>query len=249
MLDLVSIITPAYNASKFIDQCVYSVINQSYMNWEMIIVDDYSDIYTKERIDHLAKLDKRIKPIYLKENVGAAQARNRAINIAQGRYIAFLDADDYWCRHKLEKQIKFMQEKDIAFSFTSYQPISEDGTKEFTIIKAPKKMTYNSYLKNTIIGCLTVIIDIHKVGHFKMPDIRSSHDMALWLLIMKRGFPAFGLNKNLARYRIVSNSNTSRKIKAMQDVWKVYREVEGLSFFYSFFCFLNYVFNALIKRL
>ena len=249
MFDLVSIITPAYNASKFIEQCVYSVINQSYMNWEMIIIDDCSDTQTKQKIEALAKLDKRIQPIYLKENVGAAQARNRAIKIAKGRYIAFLDADDYWCRDKLEKQIAFMQEKDIAFSFTSYQPVSEDGSKEFTIIKAPKKMTYNSYLKNTIIGCLTVIIDVHKVGCFKMPEIRSSHDMALWLLIMKKGFPAFGLNKNLARYRIVSTSNTSSKINAIQDVWKVYREIEGLSFFYSCFCFLNYVFNALIKRL
>ena len=142
-----------------------------------------------------------------------------------------------------------MNENEIAFSYTTYQFMSENGEDLSNIISAPEKMTYDSYLKNTIIGCLTVIIDREKSGEFEMPNIRSSHDMALWLLIMKRGFDAYGLDENLARYRIVSASNTSSKWRAAKDVWKIYREVEKLSFLYSSWCFLNYAFNALVKRI
>ena len=110
-------------------------------------------------------------------------------------------------------------------------------------------MTYHSYLKNTIIGCLTVIIDKEKTGDFQMPNIRSSHDMALWLLIMKRGFSAYGLDENLAYYRIVSNSNTSKKWKAAKEVWDVYRKVEKLNIIFSIYNFIGYAYNAIKKRM
>ena len=249
MNNLVSVITPSYNSSKFIDECINSVISQSYTNWELLIVDDCSDDNSKELLLNLEKRDERIKLTFLDNNIGAAHARNVAIQKAKGKYIAFLDSDDSWDSKKLDKQISFMVQNDIAFSFTSYQSISENGLDIISVIEAPYKMTYNNYLKNTIIGCLTVIIDREKVGDFEMPSIRSSHDMALWLLIMKRGFIAYGFNENLAKYRIVSSSNTSDKWAAAKDVWRVYRNLEKLSFFYSIWCFLNYAFNAIIKRI
>ena len=249
MSSLVSIITPSYNSSKFIKDCVDSVFSQTYKNWEMIIVDDCSKDNSKEIISELSTKDKRIKPIFLEKNVGAAEARNAAIRQSKGKYVAFLDSDDLWNPKKLEKQLSFMYENEIAFSYTNYQFISENGEDLSNIISAPEKMTYDSYLKNTIIGCLTVIIDREKSGEFEMPNIRSSHDMALWLLIMKRGFSAYGLDENLARYRIVSTSNTAIKWHAAKDVWKVYRQVEKLSFIYSAWCFVWYAFNALKKRI
>ena len=100
-----------------------------------------------------------------------------------------------------------------------------------------------------MIGCLTVVIDRDKTGNFEMPNIRSSHDMALWLLILKRGFKAYGLDKNLAKYRLVSTSNTASKWKAVLDVWIVYRKLEKLNLSYSIWCFVNYVFNAIKKRI
>jgi teichuronic acid biosynthesis glycosyltransferase TuaG len=245
----VSIITPSYNSSKFIEECVNSVVSQSYTNWELLIVDDFSKDISREVLATLVEKNKRIKLTFLDKNIGAAQARNIAIRKAKGRYIAFLDSDDIWEENKLEKQIKFMEKEDIAFSFTSYTPMSEDGSVSFPEIKAPNKIDYFAYLKNTIIGCLTVVIDREKVGSFEMPNIRSSHDMALWLLIMRRGFDAYGLNENLAKYRIVSTSNTANKWRAAKDVWKVYRQFEKLSFFYSIWCFLNYAFNAIIRRI
>ena len=249
MNSLVSIITPSYNSEKFIKQCIKSVIAQTYTNWEMLIIDDCSIDNSGEIIKSFAEKNKKIKNIFLENNVGAAEARNTAIRQAKGQYIAFLDSDDVWEPQKLEKQIKFMEGNDIAFSFTSYTPISEDGTISFSEIVAPTKVSYSSYLKNTIIGCLTVIIDKEKVGDFEMPIIKSSHDMALWLLIMKRGFTAYGIQESLAKYRIVSTSNTSNKLKIALDVWKVYREIEGLSLVYSAWCFVSYSVNAVKKRM
>jgi len=249
MSDLVSIIIPSFNSSKFIEECMKSVLIQTYTNWEMIIVDDCSKDNSRELILDLESKDKRITSILLKNNYGSAEARNIAIRQAKGKYIAFLDSDDIWNEDKLEKQIAFMSKNNIVFSFTSYQQISEDGIEKYSIMKAPKEITYHSYLKNTIIGCSTVVIDKDNSGEFDMPSIRSSHDMALWLLIMKRGFSAYGLNENLAYYRIVSTSNTSRKWKAAKDVWDVYRKEEDLNILYSIYCFLGYAFNAIKKRI
>ncbi len=245
----VSIITPSFNSSNFIEQSITSVISQTFKDWELLVVDDCSNDNSIKKIEKFTEIDNRIKLISLDENVGAAEARNIAIRKAKGRFIAFLDSDDVWKNDKLEKQLDFMQSKSFAFTFTAYQLMTEDGKMIRSIIAAPEYMTYKSYLRNTIIGCLTVMIDREKTGHFEMPNIRSSHDMALWLNLMKRGFNAYGLNESLAYYRIVSSSNTAKKWKAAKEVWEVYRNVEKLSLIYSIFNFIGYVYNAVKKRM
>ena len=245
---LVSIITPSYNSKNFIKETIDSVLAQTYQNWEMIIVDDKSNDDSVLHIENLIKHETRIKLISLSENIGAAMARNKALEVAKGKYIAFLDSDDVWLPQKLDKQLSFMQKNNYAFTFASYTPFSEDATIEYKNISVPEVLDYSAYCKNTIIGCLTVLIDKDRVGDFRMPNIRSSHDMALWLLIMKRGYRAYGLNKVLGKYRLVSTSNTSKKYKAAKEVWDVYRKVEKLSFFKSTWYFINYVYNALKKR-
>ena len=142
-----------------------------------------------------------------------------------------------------------MKDNNHAFIFSSYITFSEDGKDEFSLTKVPNKLDYSGYCKNTIIGCLTVIIDKEQVGEFKMPNIKSSHDMALWLLIMKRGFNAYGLNEPLAKYRLVTTSNTAKKYKVIFDVWKVYRDIEKINIFKSSWFFINYILNAILKRL
>ncbi len=249
MNNLVSIITPSYNSEKFIKETIDSVISQTYHNWEMIIVDDKSKDDSVSYIKDLIEEENRIKLIVLDVNAGAAKARNKALEVVKGRYIAFLDSDDIWMDNKLEKQLDFMQKNDYAFAFTAYIPFSEDGTEEYSVISVPLEIDYSGYCKNTIIGCLTVMIDKEKTGDFKMPNIKSSHDMALWLLIMKRGFKAYGLNEVLAKYRLVSTSNTSKKYKAVTDVWKVYREIEKISLIKSVWYFMHYMFNAIKKRI
>ena len=246
---LVSIVMPSYNSSFFIKEAIQSVLNQTYQYWELIIVDDCSQDQTYEIIENFAEIDSRIKIYALKRNVGAAEARNIALRAAKGRFIAFLDSDDTWLPEKLEIQIQFMLSRKIAFSFTSYHIINSNGNELNKVILVPEIIEYHTYLRNTIIGCLTVVIDKSKTGYFEMPNIKSSHDMALWLSIMKKGFKAYGINKVLASYRLVSSSNTANKFKAAKDVWKVYREIEKINLFFSIYYFMGYSWNALKKRL
>lgn len=247
--DLVSIITPSYNSEALIVDTIQSVLEQTYQNWELLIVDDFSKDSSVSIINRFVKKDSRIKLFALDKNVGAASARNVAISNARGQYIAFLDSDDVWGEDKLKKQLAFMNQNFYAFTFSDYYVMEEDGKRTGNIVRVPASLTYNQYLKNTIIGCLTVVIDRKQTGDFRMPLIKSSHDMALWLLIMKRGFKAYGLKEILAGYRLVSTSNSAKKWKAAKDVWKVYRKIERLSVVYAMYCFCGYVLHAVLKRI
>jgi len=249
MNELVSIITPCYNSEKFLDECISSVLNQTYQNWEMLIVDDNSSDNSSILINSYSKKDERIKPLYLNENIGAAMARNKAISIAKGRYIAFLDSDDIWLPKKLEIQINFMKKNNYSFVFASYSVISDDKNKSKHTIIAPERITYKKYLKNTIIGCLTVVLDMKKFKKIEMPNIRSSHDMALWLNLLKQEEFAYAIAQELAIYREHKSSNSSNKFRAIYDVWNVYRKHEKLNLFYSIYNFVFYAINAFLKRL
>ncbi|RPG52902.1 MAG: glycosyltransferase family 2 protein [Flavobacteriales bacterium TMED84] len=249
MKDKVSIITPCFNSAEYISDCIDSVVNQTYQNWEMIIIDDNSSDQSVKLIKKKKSTEGRIKLIELEENIGSAMARNEAIKAAKGRFIAFLDSDDKWYSNKLSIQIDYMKTNKIFFSFTSYDIINNNGNPTNNVISVPEKITYNQYLKNTIIGCLTVIIDTKNISIPLMKDIRTSHDMILWLDILKNERYAFGLNKVLASYRLSSNSNTKNKLFAAIDVWRVYRNYERLNIINSLYNFIHYSFNAIKKRI
>ena len=246
--DLVSIITPAYNAAEYIAETIESVLEQTYPKWEMLIVNDCSKDNTAEIVQSYAVKDKRIKLINLKQNSGAAAARNTAIQNAKGRYIAFLDSDDLWKKEKLQKQIEFIQKNVYAFTFTEYQYLKLNPDEKLRIIKVPKSLTYEQSLKNTIIGCLTVIVDRKQTGNFQMPLVRAGQDHLTWWLLMKRGFKAYGLQENLAEYRRVEGSISHNRFKAIKRHWKLYREYEKLSLIKSAYCFAWYALHAVKKH-
>jgi len=237
---LITIITPAYNAEHFITDAIESVLKQTYTDWEMIIVDDHSTDRTIEKVHAYIKQDDRITLIQLGENSGSAVARNRAINAARGRFIAFLDSDDLWVPEKLEKQLAFMLDRDIAFSFTEYARMKEDGGLLKSNIRAPETVDYNGLLKHCVIGCLTVMIDMDKTGWVQMIDLRERQDYVLWLTLTKKGFLAYGLPEELAIYRIVKNSISSNKLKMARRNWNVYRRIERQGFFQSIWYILHY---------
>lgn len=246
---IISIITPSFKSSLYIEKTILSVLNQSYQFFEMIIVDDSSPDNSADYIDSILP-DDRFKLIRLNENVGAAEARNIALKQAKGKYIAFLDSDDLWYPEKLEKQIKFMQDNELAFSYTSYDLINESGDKLNKVVKSVSSINFNGYMKNTIIGCLTVMIDRSKVKPFLMPNLRSSHDMALWGDIMRNNdIKAYGMPDILSSYRLVSTSNTANKKKAAKEVWKVYKDYFEFNIVRSSWFFINYAINAILKRL
>ncbi|MBP2076171.1 glycosyltransferase family 2 protein [Oceanobacillus polygoni] len=243
---LISVITPAYNAERFIGDTIDSVLDQTYANWEMVIVDDRSTDNTTSIVEEYRKRDNRIKLIVLEENSGSAVARNTAMENAKGRYIAFLDSDDRWLPEKLDKQLRFMQEKDIAFSFTTYVRILEDGTKTNAISTTPESVNYDDLMKRCVIGCLTVMLDRDKVGHLKMVNIRTRQDYVYWLTITKKGFLAYGLPEILAEYRLVGNSISSNKWKAAKRNWYVFRKIEKQSLPKSIWYFAHYVVRSIM---
>jgi teichuronic acid biosynthesis glycosyltransferase TuaG len=245
---LISIVTPTYNSERYILDVINSVKSQTYSNWEMMIVDDCSSDNTRELLRKETEKDSRIKVHFLEENSGAAVARNTALQYAEGKYIAFLDSDDQWMPNKLEKQLEFMEKNGYAFSFTQYSLMDQDGNDLNKVIDVPESIDYDGLLKNTIIGCLTVMINREQTGYFEMPLIRTRQDYALWLSILKRGFKAYGLKETLSKYRVVKGSISSNKIKAAKRNWQVYRKIEKLSLWYSVWCFLHYVYFAVKKR-
>ncbi|MCF2901341.1 glycosyltransferase [Pseudoalteromonas sp. OFAV1] len=248
-MSLVSIITPSYKSKKFIKETLLSIQNQTFTDFEVLIVDDASPDDSADYIE--ANLpDDRFRLIRLENNLGAAEARNEALKIANGRYIAFLDSDDLWKTEKLERQIQFMERKNIAFSFSAYEVIDENGIIVKDKIPVPDKITKSQYLGNTIIGCLTVILDRTKFKQdIIMPNLRSSHDMALWVNLLDEIKVAHGYKDILASYRLVGTSNTANKTKAAKEVWQVYRNYLQYNCFKSSYYFIKYAFNAVLKRI
>lgn len=246
---LISVITPTYNASRFIKETIYSVQHQTHQNWEMIIVDDCSTDDTKDIVKAEIENDDRIKLIELDKNCGPAAARNVAINQAKGDYIAFLDSDDLWNENKLATQLKFMKENKVAFSYTGYRIMKEDGEKTNFLIRVPPKSDYKALLKNTIIGTLTVMLDKRQVGSVQMDLNRNcSEDYGLWLSILGKGIQAYGLNEELAYYRKCEKSLSSNKFKSAIKTWNTYRKIENINIFLALWYFANYSLNAFIKH-
>lgn len=247
---LVSVITPAFNAAGFIQEAIGSVRSQTYPNWEMVVADDCSEDETRSLVGAASEADGRVRLLELSENGGPAAARNAALDAARGRYVAFLDSDDLWLPTKLEDQVSFMREKDAAFSFTGYSKAGLGGEKLGSPVAVPRLVDYDTLLKNTIIGCLTVMLDRSKTGPVSMGSgeiQRGQEDYVLWFGLLRNGGVAHGLQKELARYRIVEHSVSRDKLKAARRMWKLYREVERLSLPYSAWCFVNYAGRAYLK--
>ena len=231
--DLVYIITPTYNCAKFIGATIESVLNQTYQNFEMIIVDDASKDNTEEVVKSFK--DKRIKYIRLSKNSGPAFARNRAMEEARGKYMAFLDSDDLWKREKLEKQINFIKKNKYKIICSDYEQIDEEGNKLNKIIPCKKKVNYNGILLSCPVGNSTVFYDVSKLGKFKVPNIRKRNDDALWLQILKKEEYMYGQKEVLMEYRIRQNSVSSNKLSLIKYHWQLYREIEHLSVIRSVF--------------
>lgn len=247
----VSIITPSYNSEKYIAETIYSVINQTYSNWEMIIVDDKSTDRTCEVVKEFMQKDERIKLIALEKNGGAAIARNVALEQATGRFIAYLDADDLWYADKLEKQITFMVNKKCGFSCTSYEVIDDNGNSLNKYIHMQEKADYIGFLTNNLLQTVGIMVDTEIVDkkYLQMPNMRRRQDAATWLQILKSGNACFGIKEVLAQYRRTEGSLSSNKVRAVKGIWYLYREVEKLSLPFALYCFVRYAFLAVWKRI
>lgn len=223
----VSILMPCLNAGKTLGDTVSSVRAQDHEEWELIIADDGSDDGSAEVVQALASEDSRIKYLpWASERSGAAKARNRALGYAQGRYIAFLDADDSWRPHKLSTQLDVMTTENVPFCCSAYE-VRQPGRVAYTR-HVPRQMTRGDLLKGNKIGCLTAIYDSEQLGKQPMPDIRMRHDYALWLHLLTLTPVVIGINTVLADHHRRSGSLSSNPLQATFATWKMLKDQAGL---------------------
>ena len=246
---MISIITPAFNAEKYISKTIESIQNQSYQEWELIIVDDCSTDNTLLLSQDYAKNDKRITIFHAPKNGGVAKARNIGLENAKGEYIAFVDSDDLWKPDKLEKQLAFMKEKGCVLSYTDFQKFNTvDGTLG-KVMKCPKKMRANDILKNTAIGCLTVMVDKKQAGEFRMPMLGHTEDNCTWYHILKdTNQYAYNVGEVLSLYRDGNASMTKNKCKSAKLQWNTYRCYFKFSIIKSAYFFTCYALNAVLRH-
>lgn len=195
---LVSIIMPSYNTAPYIKETIQSVLNQTYEDWELLIVDDCSTDNTDEVLDEIH--DPRIRIFKNECNSGAAVSRNRALREAKGQWIAYLDSDDLWMPEKLEKQIEFMESHGYTFSYTNYEEIDADGKRTGVRVTGPKRITKTGMFNYCWPGCLTVMFDASKIGLIQIKDIKKNNDYAMWLKICRKA-DCYLLDECLGQYR------------------------------------------------
>ncbi len=246
--EIVSVITPVYNVEKVIGRTIESVLSQEYTELEIVLVDDCSKDNSAAVI--LEYKDRHPNIVYYRQerNGGAAVARNMALKLAKGRYVAFLDSDDMWCEGKIKRQLSFMKEKNAAICCTAMDCIDEDDNPLNSVRKVKEKISYKFLLKNTMISTSTVIIDRNKTGDFQMPLRRGGQDYATWLMLMRNGTICYGLNEVLTHYRVMPQSLSSNKWRSVKQVWDIQTQDEHIGKASAIFNVFNFMLNAFIKH-
>lgn len=245
---MVSVIIPCHNSQEFLVQAIDSVRAQTYVNWELLIIDDCSTDDSATIIQQYVQQDSRIH--YLKTDKPSGSPtlpRNIGIQHARGRYIAFLDSDDAWLPNKLEEQLPLFENNDTALVFSDYEKISEQGIRNQRIVSAPSSTNYKDLLRGNVIGCLTALYDTKKVGKICFENV-SHEDYVLWLTILKKGFVARNTGNVHALYRVRTSSVSSNKWKALLWQWNIYINVEKVGYMRAAYYFLSYLIKAYKKR-
>ncbi|MBQ9312275.1 MAG: glycosyltransferase family 2 protein [Bacteroidales bacterium] len=247
MQDLISVITPCYNAEKYIFDTITLVMQQSYTHWELLVIDDCSTDSSAEIIKDLAKQDDRIKYYKTSSPSGSPSLpRNIGIENAQGKYIAFLDADDNWKKDKLEKQYKYIKEYNVDFVYSNYEKIDSKGNKNDRIVKVRKTTSYKDMLKINSIPCLTSMLSRELIGDKRFKPILNE-DFEFWLQILKQGVTAYNINEVTAYYREAENSRSSNKTKVIKSRWNILRENEKIGFLPALYYIGYYAVKATLK--
>ncbi|GGD22755.1 glycosyltransferase family 2 protein [Flavobacterium orientale] len=247
MESLVSIVTPTFNSAKYIAETIQSVQNQTYKNWEMIIVDDGSTDETISIIQKIQNEEPRVQLVIQSKNVGPAITRNKGIELAKGNYLTFLDADDIWFSDFIQNSIETVQQTRIPFVFSSYKRSDEHLNFIYSDFIVPQKVTYTDILKTNSISCLTAFLDVEVLGKKFMPIIHKRQDMGLWLQYLKEIPYAYGIQEPQAIYRIRKNSLSRKKTDLIKYQWQFYREVEKLTVFQSSYYMIHWMIRGFLK--
>lgn len=244
---LISVVMPLYNAERFLEKSVKSVLNQTFGDFELIIIDDCSKDGSLNIAENLAESNERIRIIKNPQNKGVAETRNNGIREARGKYIALLDSDDIWEETKLEKQIKLLEKEKAQIAYCSYGFIDENDAPIKKPFIVPEYTNFNKMLKRSVISCSTALIEAELLKAHNFNAEFYHEDYVLWMELLKADAKAVGNTEVLAYYRQVSGSRSNDKRNAALYRWKIYRGALKLSFLKSCISFAQYAFYAVMK--
>lgn len=245
---LITVIMPVYNAERFLEKSVESVLEQTHSNLELILIDDCSKDNSLLLAERYVKKDERIKVIRNEKNQGVAITRNSGIQVAKGEYIALLDSDDVWEKNKLEKQLQLIKKEQAEIVYCSYDFIDERGNQILHPFVVPEKTNFNQMLYANDIGCSTVLI---KTDFFQKHLFQTTfyhEDYALWMEMLQDGAKAVGLSEVYVHYRKVTGSRSDNKINAAKQRWKIFREELNMPVWKCVWAFWNYTKNGIKKH-
>lgn len=244
---LVTVIMPAYNAERFLEEAVASVVNQTVTDWELLILEDCAKDGTLALAQALAARDSRITVLPNKENMGVARTRNRGFDLARGKYVALLDSDDVWHPEKLEKQIARLEETGADLSYTSYAIVDVEGNKCKADYLVPEVVTYKSQLTKNAIGCSTVMLRGTLLDQYRFATDYYHEDYVLWIQLLRDGHKAAGCREILTDWRYVENSRSFNKVKAAKNRWRIYRDYLKMPLHERLCAFAVYAVTSVIK--
>lgn len=246
-IPLVSVLMPAYNAEKFIEKAIRSVISQTVSDWELLVVDDHSQDKTAQIAAALALEDRRIRLYQNERNLGPACTRNRGLDLCRGQFVALLDCDDVWYPHKLETQLALARNKKADIVYCAYAIVNEDGEKACRDFIVPEHTDLESTLVKSVISCSTALLGRSVIENYRFPVGYYHEDLALWLRLLEDGMKAVGTSQVLAAYRIHSRSRASDKLSVARRRWQIYRSMMGMSVRESAFYFVQYAVAGMAK--
>ena len=241
---LISVVIPAYSGTHLLDRAVRSALAQD-MPLEIIVINDCSP----EDVDGVIApyLD---RVVYLKntQNMGAAESRNRGVSLAKGKYVAFLDADDYWAENKLTQQLAMLEQTGCVLCATARELIRPDGKSTGRVIPVPETITYRDLLKHNCINCSSVLIRREAALEFPMRHAQDSHeDYILWLQVLQKYGTAVGINQPLLYYTASDQGKSGSKLHSAAMTWRVYRHM-GFGPIKSALCFVSYTLHGVWKH-
>ena len=243
---LISIVMPNYNGRRFVEQAIDSVLNQTYQNFELIVVDDCSNDDSLSLIEHKAQSDNRIRVIALEHNAGVANARNVGIKEAKGEYIALLDNDDLWTEDKLERQLALAQ-KGADIVYCSYDFIDEENNSIKKPFIVSQETNFNKMLASSVISCSTSFIKTELMQAHPFNSDFYHEDYVLWMELLRVCPTAYGDQKVLMHYRQVTGSRSNKKGNAAKERWNTYRKALKLNTVTSAWAFVRYAVNGVMK--
>lgn len=226
----ISVIMPAYNMERYIEEAIRSVMTQTVSDWELLVLDDCSGDATCAIVEALAAEDERIRLIRMETNSGVAAVRNRGFELCRGDFVALLDSDDLWCPEKLETQLRRMEQTGADISYCSYGVIDAEGSKAKNDYIVPEQTDFEAMLRENVIGCSTVLLRRSIVEKYRFATSFFHEDYVLWLRLLQDGYTAAGCSEVLVKWRYFNTSRSFNKIQSAKNRWKIYRQYLNLPF-------------------